>query len=58
MNKKMVAAMSFGMTLFLAACGQSETAPAETKENDNEGKFKIYTTIYPFECFTERVGAN
>ncbi len=43
------------LILFIAACGQTETLP---RENNDEHKLTIYTTVYPLTYFTERIGGN
>lgn len=57
MKRKTLAFMT-SMILFLVACGNEETSTNETAENNGEDKLRVYTTIYPFQYFTERVGGE
>lgn len=43
------------LAVFTAACGANKEAG--TSKN-NTGKLKIYTTVYPLEYFTQRIGGN
>lgn len=56
MNKKFFGAISFIIgILILTAC--SNGGSPTSKESD-ESKLEIYTTIYPFQYFTERIGGE
>ncbi|WP_277586206.1 metal ABC transporter solute-binding protein, Zn/Mn family [Psychrobacillus antarcticus] len=39
--------------VFLAACGNNEK-----KTENNDGQVKVYTTVYPLQYFTERIGGE
>ena len=44
------------MTLLIGACGnKEEDSNAETQ---NDGKLTVYTTVYPLQYFTERIGGD
>ncbi|MGG0644924.1 zinc ABC transporter substrate-binding protein [Sporosarcina gallistercoris] len=43
------------LTLLLGACGKKEAT--EESETD-DGKLDVYTTVYPLQYFTERIGGN
>lgn len=43
------------LTLLLGACGKQE-ASKETETDD--GKLDVYTTVYPLQYFTERIGGD
>lgn len=43
------------LTVFTAACGADKEAGTS---KDKNGKLKIYTTVYPLEYFTNRIGGN
>lgn len=55
MKKKLLVFLAV-MTLLMSACGNK-------KDNDNigtvnEGKLTVYTTVYPLQYFTERIGGD
>ncbi|MDX8366397.1 metal ABC transporter solute-binding protein, Zn/Mn family [Cytobacillus sp. IB215665] len=45
----------FAISLILAGCGNSETVKTGISENE---KITIYTTIYPLEDFTKKIGED
>ncbi|WP_231584189.1 metal ABC transporter solute-binding protein, Zn/Mn family [Domibacillus indicus] len=48
-----------GLTLALAACGNEESATKDKQETTGAGgDLTVYTTIYPLEYFTERIGGD
>jgi len=52
--KKILTSVIFILSLlFLAACNKGEGTSSNMEGNSDE-KLKIYTTIYPFQYFTER----
>lgn len=55
MKRTMFITISSILLLFLSACGQDG---ATKNEKDSKDKLKIYTTIYPFQYFTERIGGE
>ncbi|WP_019412579.1 metal ABC transporter solute-binding protein, Zn/Mn family [Paenisporosarcina sp. TG20] len=55
MKRKVLILISGILLLFLGACGQEGSS---TNEAERESKLKIYTTIYPFQYFTERIGGD
>lgn len=56
MNKKLFGAISFIIgILILTACSNGGSP---TSEESDESKLEIYTTIYPFQYFTERIGGE
>jgi len=58
MKKKILTTVLFILTLlFLAACNKEE-GTSSNMEGNSDGKLKIYTTIYPFQYFTERIGGE
>lgn len=57
MKRKTLAFISF-MIILLAACGNDDILTNETAKNNSEDKLKVYTTIYPFQYFTERIGGE
>jgi zinc transport system substrate-binding protein len=58
MNKKLLTFMLFMLTLlFLTACGKEEVETTNEEGNGVEN-LKIYTTIYPFQYFAERIGGE
>lgn len=56
MNKKIITIMSLLTILLLAACGNKD-ANKEQPTNDS-GKLAVYTTVYPLQYFTERIGGE
>ncbi|MFJ8262558.1 metal ABC transporter solute-binding protein, Zn/Mn family [Rummeliibacillus sp. NPDC094406] len=43
------------LAVFTSACGANKEAGTS---KDNKDKLKIYTTVYPLQYFTERIGGN
>ncbi len=56
MNKKIIIVMSLLTILLLAACGNKDTNKQQPA-NDS-GKLAVYTTVYPLQYFTERIGGE
>lgn len=56
MKKKIIVIISFLTILLLAACSNKDT-DKEQSANDNE-KLSVYTTVYPLQYFTERIGGE
>ena len=52
MNKKLVFILSLFTMLLLAACSNKEN------EKKNDDQLTVYTTVYPLQYFTERIGGN
>ena len=56
MNKKIIIIISLLTMLLLAACANKDTNK-EQPTNDS-GKLAVYTTVYPLQYFTERIGGE
>jgi zinc transport system substrate-binding protein len=56
LKKKIQMFTTILIVLFLAAC--SSNAAQETKKGSEEGILTVYTTIYPLQYFTERIGGG
>lgn len=55
--KKWFSTFAFTLSLFLAGCGNTETV--KTKEKNSEiDILTVFTTIYPLEDFTKKIGGN
>ncbi|MBD7907757.1 metal ABC transporter solute-binding protein, Zn/Mn family [Sporosarcina gallistercoris] len=55
MTRKRILIGLLFLTLMLGACGKKE----ETNEsNSDTGKLDVYTTVYPLQYFTERIGGD
>ncbi|WP_421102360.1 metal ABC transporter solute-binding protein, Zn/Mn family [Sporosarcina psychrophila] len=54
MNKKLFFIMSLLTIMLLSACGAKSTENSETGTE----KLSIYTTVYPLQYFTERIGGD
>ena len=55
MKKKVWAVILITTVMLLAACSQkNDTEPDQSEE----GKLKLFTTIYPFQFFSERIGGD
>jgi zinc transport system substrate-binding protein len=55
-NKKIFATISFIIGILIVTACSNGGAPAPESKDGN--KFEIYTTIYPFQYFTERIGGE
>ncbi|WP_394171727.1 metal ABC transporter solute-binding protein, Zn/Mn family [Guptibacillus hwajinpoensis] len=44
--------------LLLAACGEKETSTTASNESGEEKKLSIYTTLFPIEDFTRKIGGK
>lgn len=55
MKKKVWAVILITTVMLLAACSQKNDAEPDQSE---EGKLKLFTTIYPFQFFSERIGGD
>ncbi|WP_050182215.1 metal ABC transporter substrate-binding protein [Domibacillus robiginosus] len=56
--KKKLAVIAITTSIFLAACGNKESSTNEKAGDNGADTLKVYTTIYPFQYFTERVGGE
>lgn len=56
MNKKIIIIISLITMLLLAACGNKDANKEQT--TDESGKLAVYTTVYPLQYFTERIGGE
>lgn len=56
MKKKVQFFTSILIVLFLAACNSNNVQKAE--KGSEEGKLTVYTTIYPLQYFTDRIGGE
>jgi zinc transport system substrate-binding protein len=55
MKKKLFTILSvLGLMLFLAACNQTE----KTQSSEDTKQLTVFTTIYPLQYFTERIGGD
>ncbi|WP_286228537.1 metal ABC transporter solute-binding protein, Zn/Mn family [Neobacillus mesonae] len=54
---KLVSSSSLMLGLILAGCSNTETA-GKTKEKNNKEPLTVYTTIYPLEDFTQKIGGK
>lgn len=52
MNKKVFGILTIMFIVLLTACNNEEEAP------ENDEKLTIYTTVYPLQYFTERIGGE
>jgi zinc transport system substrate-binding protein len=52
------AVMAASLSLILAACSNEENTSAPASEEKRDGKLTVYTTIYPLEYFSERIGGD
>ncbi|MBT2689423.1 zinc ABC transporter substrate-binding protein [Bacillus sp. ISL-47] len=55
--KQLAATSILTCSLILAGCGSSETA-SEGADKENKEALKVYTTIYPLEDFTQKIGGE
>lgn len=56
MKKKSLVLLALIMTLLISACGNKEDK--SKTESNSEGKLTVYTTVYPLQYFTERIGGD
>ncbi|MFC5602344.1 metal ABC transporter solute-binding protein, Zn/Mn family [Sporosarcina koreensis] len=56
MKKKSLILLALIMTLLISACGNKEDK--SKTEVGNKGKLTVYTTVYPLQYFTERIGGE
>jgi len=56
MNKKLFFIISLLTIMLLSACGAKSTTTEETETKTEE--LSIYTTVYPLQYFTERIGGD
>lgn len=54
MNRKLVLTLSLIIILLLSACSYNEAK----NEIDTDDRISIYTTVYPLQYFTERIGGD
>ncbi|WLR60980.1 metal ABC transporter solute-binding protein, Zn/Mn family [Guptibacillus hwajinpoensis] len=50
--------LCFMTVLLLAACGGKETSTTASNESSEEKKLSIYTTLFPIEDFTRKIGGE
>jgi zinc transport system substrate-binding protein len=48
----------FLLVISLAACGGGNTSSQSTNNQSSDSKLKIYTTIFPLEDFTKKIGGD
>lgn len=58
MNKKFFSILSVIALLLLTACGNNEQANEKVHTEANENVLSVYTTVYPLQYFTERIGGD
>jgi zinc transport system substrate-binding protein len=56
-TKGIFAALVFSTGMVMAGCGMNENEPSAVKQEIGE-KLKVYTTIYPLEDFTNKIGGE
>ena len=56
MNKKLFFIISLLTIILLSACGAKSTTTEKTTTGTE--KLSIYTTVYPLQYFTERIGGD
>ncbi len=56
MKKKSLVFLALIMTLLISACGNKNDK--DNAATDDEGKLAVYTTVYPLQYFTERIGGD
>jgi zinc transport system substrate-binding protein len=54
---KLVSTAVFTLSLILAGCGNSETVKKVEEKSEND-TLTVYTTIFPLEDFTKKIGGN
>lgn len=57
-NKKFLSIFSIITLLLLAACGNKEQTKGKVEAEGNEDLISVYTTVYPLQYFTERIGGD
>ncbi|MDN4607803.1 metal ABC transporter solute-binding protein, Zn/Mn family [Sporosarcina highlanderae] len=55
MNKKLLVPIMLILTLLVSACGNEDKG---TVELNSENKLSVYTSVYPLQYFTERIGGD
>ena len=58
MNKKLLLIVSLITVLLLAACGNKVSTTEKAATGTTNDKLSIYTTVYPLQYFTERIGGD
>lgn len=58
MNKKYFFILTVISLLLLAACGNKEQAKETPKSEEEKDILSVYTTVYPLQYFTERIGGE
>ncbi|MEK5036921.1 metal ABC transporter solute-binding protein, Zn/Mn family [Sporosarcina sp. FSL K6-3457] len=58
MNKKFLSILSIISLLLLAACGNKEQAKEKGEAEGSADVVSVYTTVYPLQYFTERIGGD
>lgn len=58
MKKWFLMLAMFTFILFLAACNADDTKSGANESQQNEDALSVYTTVYPLQYFTERIGGE
>ncbi|WP_438313215.1 metal ABC transporter solute-binding protein, Zn/Mn family [Sporosarcina sp. FA9] len=58
MNKRFLSILSVIVLLLLTACGNKEQAKEKVETQVSEDILSVYTTVYPLQYFTERIGGD
>ena len=46
------------LSLLLAACNSNNPTTDKITEEESSNKLSVYTTVYPLQYFTERIGGD
>lgn len=58
-KQSLLISILFLLTIFLVACSEENTSPQATNVKESStNKLKIYTTIFPLEDFTKKIGGD
>ncbi|MBE1555461.1 metal ABC transporter solute-binding protein, Zn/Mn family [Sporosarcina limicola] len=58
MNKKLVMIISIFTLILLTACGNKDSGKDKPAKGTDADKLSVYTTVYPLQYFTERIGGE
>ncbi|MGG0670041.1 metal ABC transporter solute-binding protein, Zn/Mn family [Sporosarcina koreensis] len=58
MNKKFLSALSVIFLVLLTACSNNEPVHVKEKTGGGDEVLSVYTTVYPLQYFTERIGGE
>ena len=58
MNKKLFFIVSIIAVLILAACGNQQVETVPSEDESATASLSVYTTVYPLQYFTERIGGE